>query len=188
MITNSKHNLTGINNNNEINLTGKNDVKSVAFIHKIELLKTRIVNNYLVPLFSKQWNVLNENIFFINKHKDLLEKYYKIYKLDELLVYIELIKILKMLVDEHNLLLDSERQLNNSKDPNDVVNMIYKTTMIRLLPEYEIYNSIVGRPKRELNQKYNEEIIIDIKIMMTNETITFKKIKEFIKNKYFFNS
>jgi hypothetical protein len=65
--------------------------------------------------------------------------------------------------------------------------MIYKTTMIRLLPEYEIYNSILGRPKRELSQKYNEEIIIDIKKMMTSEKITFNKIKEFIKNKYLFN-
>ena len=65
--------------------------------------------------------------------------------------------------------------------------MIYKTTMIRLLPEYEIYNSILGRPKRELSQKYNEEIIIDIKKMMTNEKVTFNKIKEFIKNKYLFN-
>jgi hypothetical protein len=187
MITNSKHNLTGINHSNENNLTGKNDIKSVAFIYKIESLKTRIINNYLVPLFSKQWNVLNENIFFVDKHKDLLEKYYKTYQLSDLLVYIELIKILKMLVDEHNLLIDSEKQLNNIKDPNDVVNMIYKTTMIRLLPEYEIYNSILGRPKRELSQKYNEEIIEDIKKMMTNEKITFNKIKEFIKNKYLFN-
>ena len=56
--------------------------------------------------------------------------------------------------------------------------------MIRLLPEYEIYNSVLGRPKSELNQKYNEEIIEDIKKMMTSETITFNKIKEFIKNKY----
>jgi hypothetical protein len=186
MITNSKHNLTGINDSNENNLTGKNDVKNVAFIYKIESLKTRIINNYLVPLFSKQWNVLNENIFFVDKHKDLLEKYYKTYQLSDLLVYIELIKILKMLVDEHNLLIDSEKQLNNIKDPNDVVNMIYKTTMIRLLPEYEIYNSILGRPKRELSQKYKEEIIEDIKKMMTNEKITFNKIKEFIKNKYLF--
>lgn len=184
MISNSKHNLTGMNHINENNLTGKNHFKNVPFIYKIEALKTRIINNYLVPLFSKQWDVLNENIFFVDKYKDLLEKYYKTYQLNDLLVYIELIKILKMLIDKNNLLTDTEKQLNNTKDPNDVVNIIYKTTMIRLLPEYEIYNSILGRPKSELNQKYNEEIIEDIKKMMTNETITFNKIKEFIKNKY----
>ena len=63
--------------------------------------------------------------------------------------------------------------------------MIYKTTTIRLVPEYEIYNSIIGRPKRELNQKYNEDIILDIKRLMTNEVVSFNKIKEFIEATYF---
>jgi hypothetical protein len=185
MISNIKHNLTGINNHViEHNLKGKNHNTNNPFIHKIESLKKHIVNNYLIPLFSKQWDILNQNVFFIDKYKDLLEKYHKIYKLHDLLVYIELIKILKLLIDKHNLLIDTEKQINNIKDPNDIVSMIYKTTMIRLVPEYEIYNSIVGRPKRELNQEYNEEIIIDIKKMMSSETVTFNKIKDFIENKY----
>ena len=35
------------------------------FIYKIQSLKTRIVTNYLIPLFSKQWNILNENVFVV---------------------------------------------------------------------------------------------------------------------------
>jgi hypothetical protein len=186
MLSNIKHNLTGMNYCNENNLTGKSNNTNNPFILKIQSLKNRILNNYLIPLFSKQWDILNQNVFFIDKYKDLLEKYYKTYKLDDLLVYIELLKILKLLIDKHNLLIDSEKQINNIKDPNDIVSMIYKTTMIRLVPEYEIYNSIIGRPKRELNQKYNEEIITDIKRLMTNENITFIKIKDFIEKKHLF--
>jgi hypothetical protein len=185
MSQNTKHNLTGFNVTNEHNLTGKTHTICNPFIYKIESLKNRIVTNYLIPLFSKQWNILNENVFFIDKYRELLDKYYKMYKLEDLLVYIELLKILKLLVDEHNLLISTEEQINSLKNPNDIVTMIYKTTTIRLVPEYEIYNSIIGRPKRELNQTYNEDILVDIKRLMTNELTSFKKIKEFIESTYF---
>jgi hypothetical protein len=52
--------------------------------------------------------------------------------------------------------------------------------MIKLLPEYEIYNSILGKPKRELNQIYDQQIIEQIKEMLTQDNITFYKIKEYI--------
>jgi hypothetical protein len=185
MIQNTKHNLTGFNGINEHNLTGKTHTMCNPFVYKIQLLKNRIVTNYLIPLFSKQWNILNENVFFIDKYRELLDKYYKMYKLEDLLVYIELLKILKLLIDEHNLLISTEEQINSLKNPNDIVTMIYKTTTIRLVPEYEIYNSIIGRPKRELNQKYNEDIITDIKRLMTHETVSLKKIKEYIDSNYF---
>jgi hypothetical protein len=75
--------------------------------------------------------------------------------------------------------------MTGKRDPNDVVTMVYKTTMIQLLPEYEIYNSILGKPKREKNQSYNQDIINDIKnLMMSLENINYNKIKEFIEKKY----
>ena len=36
-------------------------------------------------------------------------------------------------------------------------------------------------------KKYNEEIITDIKKMMSTETVSFNIIKDFIENKYFTN-
>ena len=152
MIYNVTNNLTGINKKNEHNLTGKSDFVYTPFIYKIQSLKNRILNNYLIPLFSKQWDVLNENVFFIDNYREILETYYKNYKLDDLLVYIELLKILKILIDKHNLLIDTEKQINSLKDPNDVVTMIYKTSMIKLVPEYEIYNSIIGTLWNNINK------------------------------------
>jgi len=61
---------------------------------------------------------------------------------------------------------------------------MYKTTMIRLKPEYEIYDNIIGKPKREKNESYNELIIKDIQLLLKNENITFNKIKDIILNKY----
>ena len=178
------HNLTGFNKINKITLSGKNDVIYNNTSYKIKLLKDSIINTYLVPLCSKQWDILNENVFFIEHYSQQLISFYKTYKLDELLVYIELLKILKLLLDKHNLLIDVESQHKMKRDPNEVVSMIYKTSMIRLLPEYEIYNSILGRPKREKNESYNEKVIIDIKKCIQVENTTFQKIKDYIEHKY----
>lgn len=179
------HNLTGFNKINKITLSGKNDVvmyKSPNY--KIKLLKDKIVNIYLVPLFSKQWDILNENLFFIDHCLQQLLSFYKIYKLDDLLVYIELLKILKILLDKHNLLIDVESQHKMKHNPNEIVSMIYNTSTIRLLPEYEIYNSILGRPNKEKKESYNEDIIVDIKKWITLENISFQKIKDYIEQKY----
>lgn len=178
------HNLTGFNKINKITLTGKNEGMFNKTSYKIKLLKDNIISTYLVPLFSKQWNILNENVFLLDHYSQQLISFYKTYKLDELLVYIELLKTLKILLDKHNLLIDVESQHKLQRDPNEVVSMIYKTSMIRLLPEYELYNSILGRPKRENKEIYNENAIIDIKKCIQLENTSFQKIKDYIENKY----
>jgi len=178
------HNLTGFNKIHKITLSGKNDVMYNNPSYKIKLLKDKIVTMYLVPLFSKQWDKLNENFFFIDHCLEELLLFYKTYKLDELLVYIELLKILKILLDKHNLLIDVESHHKIKRNPNEVISIIYNTSTIRLLPEYEIYNSILGRPNKEKKENYNENIIVDIKKWITLENISFQKIKEYIEQKY----
>ena len=75
--------------------------------------------------------------------------------------------------------------MNYKKEKNYITSMIYKTTKIVLLPEYEIYNSIIGKPKRSTNEKYNENIINEIARLIKREDITYDKIKTIVENKYF---
>ena len=179
------HDLSGLNNIHILNLTGKPMTNNTTSInYKINFLKNRIIADYIVPLFSKQWNILNENVFLIDALEKRLFNYYNKYKLNELLVYSELLKVLKLLINEHNLLEEIETNITNKRDPTQIVNMVYKTTMIRLLPEYEIYNSVIGKPNRRLNEHYNENIIVDIKYLLTQERITFTQIKNFVDTKY----
>ena len=56
--------------------------------------------------------------------------------------------------------------------------------MIKIKPEYELYNAILGKPLREKNETYKEEIIKDIQKCMIMENISFQKMKEIITNKY----
>lgn len=174
------HHLTGKNYRNEINLSGKVEIYNTGN-YKINILKNNIISNFLIPLFSKQWDILNENLLFIDKFKEKLTFYFKTYKLDEIVVYIELLETIKILMDKHNILVETEGK-SGKKDPTEIISMIYKTTKIRLIPEYEIYNSIVGKPNN--GDKYNEDILCDIKKWITIEDISFKKIKKNVYEKY----
>lgn len=174
--------LLGKNFLNENNLLGKSYIQNQSSNIQIKQLKDTILKNYLIPLFTKNWSCLNENLFFIDKINKKLNYYYNIYKLDELLLYIDLIKVLQLVVEKNRLL--EENELYSSKTKNELVSMIFKTTTIKLLPEYELYDSIIGKPKKELKQKYNENIIINIKNLLLKENITYKKIKDFIENNY----
>jgi len=170
-------NLTGINNINELNLTGKNS-QIVTIPSKIKILKKHILTNFIIPLYSEQWETLNKNKLLIDENIKQLEKYYKMYKIDDLLSFLELLNILKIVIDKNEIVKDLENKNNTKYDKNNIINMVYRTTKIRLIPEYEIYNYIIGKPNRKLNETYDETIINDIKHLMSQQGITYDKIQE----------
>ena len=172
--------LTGKYNSNETNLSGKSFTNNQPISFKIKNIKERILQDFLIPLFAKQWNILKENIYFLNEIQKKIVYYYNIYKLDELLVYIQLLKVFNILIEKYKLLEDIEDKNNGKRDKNEIISMVFRTSMIQLLPEYEIYNNILGKPKRELNQKYRDEIIHDIKRMLVQENTSYQKIKDYI--------
>lgn len=169
-------NLTGINNINEINLTGKNNQVSTV-PSKIKILKKHILKNFVIPLYSEQWDTLNKNKLLIDENIKQLEKYYKMYKLDDLLSFLELLNILKIVIDKNEIVKELENK-NVKHEKNNIINMVYRTTKIRLIPEYEIYNYIIGKPNRKLNETYDETIINEIKHLMSQQGITYDKIHE----------
>ena len=177
-------NLNGYTIFNPLNLTGKSlcSKQSPSFI--IHSIKTKMISQFLVPLFSNQWDILMHNALLIDKYLVQLNELFKKYKLAELSVYVELLKVIKIVCHEHSLLLDAENNFSYSKDPSNIVSLVYKTTSIKLLPEYEIYNSIYGRPKKENKEVYNTDIIYDIKQLLKKNKITYMKIKEYILGKY----
>jgi len=181
----SGNNLTGINYyGNDMNLTGKYsynyNVNYNSANLRIKKLKERILNNYLIPLVSKQWNVLKENIYFIDEIQHKIKYHSDIYKTDELVAYDEMLKVFKVLIEKQKLLEDYDANMNGKRDPNEIMTMVFKTSMIKLLPEYEIYDSIFGKPKRDLNEKYDDDVIKKIKELLKEDDITYRKIKDYV--------
>jgi hypothetical protein len=178
-------NLSGKNLINENNLKGKSNYSFQNIPLEIKGLKLSIMNNYIIPLFSKQWQTLYENLFFIHKYKNKIEKLYNLYKLDELVIYKDMLNLFEIMIEEHKILDDTEKRLyNTTTSKEQFATLIYKTKKIKLLPEYEIYDSILGKPKREKGQSYNLDLIKNIKDLLLNEKITYLAIKEQIEQKY----
>jgi len=174
-------NLTGINNHNEINLTGK--VPSVSSPSlKINNLKKYILANYVIPLYSEQWQIINKNKLLIDETIRQINDYYKLYKLDELTTFLGLLRILKILIEKNDMINNLEDKTKRMYDKNSIINMVYKTTKIKILPEYELYNSIIGKPTKK--NPYNDNIINDIKLLMIKPNITYDVISEYLRKKY----
>jgi len=175
-------NLTGNHEINKINLTGKCASNIASPSYKINQLKIYILTNFIIPLYSEQWDVIHNNKIFIDETIKRVCEYYNKYKLDELNMFSEILKVLKILISKNYLLSNLERKMANYYDKNNIINMVYKTTRIQILPEYELYNSIIGKPTK--NNPYDERIIQDIKIQILKTNATFDKIKHFIHQKY----
>ena len=178
--------LTGKYNINDVhNLLGKTNNSQQVFSFEIQKLKDKILNSYLIPLYTKQWSKLNENIFFCERIKKKMTNLYNIYKSEDLKSYIELLKVIEILFDKFKHVEKDGGAINviNGKK-SELASIVYKTSMIKLLPEYEIYDSIIGKPKRELKEKYNELIINDIKKLLLLEETGFNDIKKYIEKNY----
>ena len=131
-------------------------------------------------MVSKQWDVLKENIYFIDEIQNKIKYHGDIHKSDELVAYDEMLKVFKVLIEKQKLLEDYDETMNSKRDSNEIMTMVFKTSMIKLLPEYEIYNSIFGKPKRELNEKYDDDVISKIKELLKEDDITYRKIKDYV--------
>lgn len=157
------------------NLLGKNDSFQKNIPQEIKTLKIKIMNIIILPLISRQWSELYENRIFLEGIKIKLDHYYKLYKLEDLLLYKNIIHAFELMLNEHSQLTDLESQLYKTEGFTSIV---YKTAMIKLKPEYELYDTIFGKPKREKNQSYNDSTILYIQHLLAKENMTFQKIKE----------
>ena len=179
--------LTGKKKQNILNLAGDRTTNESIISIEIKQIKILILNSLVIPLLSKQWETLNQNLICLDKVKRKINNYYEKYKLDDLLIYKELIKAIEIIMCEHKQLEDLENKLYNPTRKSSSLNfstMIYKTSMIKLKPEYEIYNLILGNPNVKLQEKYNEEIIKTIEQLLSVDNITFNAIKEVVTKKY----
>ena len=179
--------LSGKDSINKLNLTGKTNTYISNIPFEIKKLKIRIMNTLILPLISKQWINMKKNMFLLDSFKQKIDYYYNSYKLEEILLYKDILQLCEVFIAQSNQLEEIEKKIyssSNLKESDKNISLIYQTTMIKLKPEYELYDNILGKPLKSKKQKYNDDIINDLQKWMTMDNITYEKIKEFIENKY----
>ena len=169
--------LTGKIEINIHNLKGKYTNKNKMPIMIIRL-KTQILDHLMLPLIRNNWNYINNNFFMINSLKQKIDSFYLKYKMDDLLLYKDILEMVEIVINEHNQLFDLEKEKYST---NNSSSLIYKTKIIKLKAEYELYNLIYGKPDK--NQLYDNNKLENIKNLLQIENITFdiikKKLEEF---------
>jgi hypothetical protein len=173
--------LSGKQNFNEHNLQGKSNYYLKKDIPKeIKNFKIKIQNDFLIPFYKKDWKKLHENLFFLSNLKRKLEKYTHLTDIFDLNFYIDLFHLLEMIIQKEHLL---EQNLTKNKhritlEEKEFALMV-RLAPIRLLPEYEIYNSLFGKPNREEKETYDLNKIKTIQNLLEKENIDYDQIKRY---------
>lgn len=160
-------------------LSGKSSTVILSIPSEIKKLKIRILNLFWLPLLSKKWQTIQRNLFLLDGLKKKIENYYRSYQLEDLLLYKDVLGLFEFFVEQQVQLESMEKQLYQNPK-NQIISMVYRTTMIKLKPEYELYDHILGKPMREKQETYREEVIEEIQRTMMFEDINYQKIHDHI--------
>ena len=168
--------------NYESTLSGKIEIKIDSTFSKIKEIKIYILNNIFLPAIQKKWDQLKENLLCLDHIQQKINYYSEKYPLSELNYYKNLIQLIELLMIKENELNLIENKNHNYSD--DITTIFYKTCYVKLKPEYEIYDIILGKPNRNNNEKYDVMIISEIEFLLKKSDINFRIIQQFLFNKY----
>ncbi len=169
--------LTGKNNIPTLNLTGKSAYcKGKTTPYYVIKFKKYIFDSFITPIMSKQWKILRQNSFNLSNSIKKLQNYYKITNDDSLLLYENMLLIIKNAIDTTDELETLENTLFSANET--LAQLMYKVPRIRLSPPYELYNLIIGKPDKF---SYDKKILDYITDLIKKEYITFNEIEEQIK-------
>lgn len=169
--------------NNLMNLRGSSTTEN-SEPFEVQQLKIQILNKIILPLLNNKWKYLEENVFILNIILEKLNLYYIKFKLSDLLLYKEIVKSLEVIINEHFILTELEKKFYSGCTDDNSATLFYRTTMIKLKAEYELYNLIYGRPLKKNNEIYNDEVIKEIRCLIRIDNIDFNKIKILITTKF----
>jgi hypothetical protein len=132
---------------------------------EIEKLKVFILNQWVLPFTSKQWDVLGENLLFIDVLKQKINLYQSIDSSLEL--YKDFIEVIAYAYHEHVRLVELEPTCSQ-------LSLSTKLPPIRIKPEYEIYHLLFGKGKYDLG------ILDDLVRLLAIPFMTLEQIREIL--------
>jgi hypothetical protein len=163
---------------NTMSLNGTQTIKSSNNNYlpvEITMLKISIMNTIIIPFKAQNWKVLGDNLVFIDIIKEKIFVYTSKYPQIDLQIYSDLVDAYESSIYFNIEITNLEERLYGLN--NSSANMMIKTVMLRLKPELELYNLIIGRPNPKLGEIYDPLIIDKIISLLTVENITFEQIK-----------
>ena len=185
MPRNNNTSITGVSNRNLHVLVKQGSSNQCGGHIPTEVIKIKatIMRVIIIPSLAKNWKVLEENLIFFDSIQAKLTKLVARYPCLGLDLYVDLLNAFQTSVFMHIEIASLENKLYGS-DCSTVTTLLFKTVMIRLRPELEFYNLVLGKPNLSAGEKYNTAVINDILLMLEVPNVTFEQMKNFITTKY----
>lgn len=146
--------------------------------------KHNVLSNILMNYYRKNYKQLKNELLFKDKYIQLLNQYIDSNKQEyylELQPYIILLNNLEDMIKQIETIEHYETKYNKYTS-NKEVNLSFILPEIKILPEYEIYNIIYGKPSFKLGQEYDSNILSKIKKLLRNPNINFELLKQKLSN------
>ena len=124
---------------------------------KLSKVEQRVFDDFVVPLVNEDMDTLRKNLALLLFYREQLEK------TSDKSYFTDLIDF----VSKGFELLEEVDDLQKRINGEDAFGQLYvRTARIRLMPEYEIYNAILGAPRIRKGERYNMEVIGKIKKLL----------------------
>jgi hypothetical protein len=151
----------------------------------INKIRYKVLNELVIPFLNKKWDKMTENMMATSKIKKQLTVYQELYKSDEVVLLKSLFDSFEVVLQEHEKLTKYEKAENTMLGGDKkIAQLVYEIPALKIKPEYEIYNYILGKPNQKRQETYNIHIIDDINKLLELDDIEFNAIVMFIKKKY----
>ena len=164
--------LTGQNVYNPLNLKGGVETQATSTPHHIRRFKTLVFDKFIGPLMRNDWKTLEQNYIVIDSLRERVDKYYKETKSEDLKMYSELLRLVMDMFMKYRYFEKMSGQGNENKNLARIVAML---PSIRLRPEFELYNLILGEPDED--EYYDDTKIAYIGQLLKDEEMTVDRIR-----------
>jgi hypothetical protein len=125
--------------------------------HTLSKLEQRIFDDFVVPLIQEDMDTLTKNEALLLYYREQLEKT----SVDK--YFIDILDFVGKGID----IMGEIKGLRSKAYGADGLGQLYvRTARMRLLPEYEVYNAVVGAPDIRNNEGYSAERLERIRVLL----------------------
>ena len=125
--------------------------------HTLSKLEQRIFDDFVVPLIQEDMDTLTKNEALLLYYREQLEKT----SVDK--YFIDILDFVGKGIG----IMEEIKGLRSRAYGGDGLGQLYvRTARVRLLPEYEIYNAVVGAPDVRNDEEYSTERLERIRVLL----------------------
>lgn len=145
-------------------------------------VKSRVIDSIIIPYMSQNWRCLEENMFLIELFRDEIDEIIARAPNSDMMIYKDLISVIEVSFMQQMEITYLEKRLYAGEDA--AATLVVKLDSIRMKPEMELYDLILGKPDLKKGCNYENAILTEITRLMKDRRANYANIRQYILHKY----